>query len=125
MNIWQSLIKQFNQQLSAGIQPIELVDAIWLAAQWGHFDEDSARLDSEKPEAIEPSSPTPSSNQEIKSPEPQESHSKTPSPEQHDPPSDNIFNENFDAKSVHVQPRDDYFEVQLPQETQKKSRRYY
>jgi len=108
MDVWHYLINIFNQEVSESIQPIDLVDAAWLAVQWGHFDEDSARLDRKK--SIEPTSPIPSANQEVENQE--------PLPEQLEPPLDNIFDEG----NVDDQPRDDsddYFDLQFPQEAQK------
>ena len=58
MTNWHYLIKIFKQEVSEGIQPTDLADAAWLAAQWGNFAADSAQTDSGKKLSLQPSVPS-------------------------------------------------------------------
>jgi len=107
MTNWHYLIKIFKQEVSEGIQPTDLADAAWLAAQWGNFAADSAQTDSGKKLSLQPSVPSTADEREnVKPPE-----SPVETAEELAPPSDNIR----DEASTH----DDHFDVQLPNKARK------
>jgi hypothetical protein len=108
MTDWYYLIKIFKQEVSEGIQPTDLADAAWLAAQWGNFAADSAQTNRGKKPSLKPSVPI-STADEIENVKPPESPVETP--EELAPPSDNIL----DEASTH----DDHFDVQLPNKARK------
>jgi len=108
MTNWHYLIKIFKQEVSEGIQPIDLADAAWLAAaQWKNFDEDSTQLDHGKKQVIKPSSSISTANERANlKPEP-----LSETPEEPALPSE--------KENTQVQSRDDYFDVQLPNKARK------
>ncbi len=57
MTNWHYLIQIFKQEVSEGIQPTDLADAAWLAAQWGNFAADLAQTDNEKKPSLQLSGP--------------------------------------------------------------------
>ncbi|OQY51160.1 MAG: hypothetical protein DRR08_03335 [Candidatus Parabeggiatoa sp. nov. 2] len=108
MTNWHYLIKIFKQEVSEGIQPTDLADAAWLAAQWGNFAADSAQTNSGKKPSQKPSAPI-STADEIENVKPPESPVETP--EELAPLSDNIL------ESSHA--HDDHLDVQLPNKARK------